>query len=185
MANDAKKAQARRRLEKSGGKNLPAITVSDFEAWTAILRDRHFIHEEQEPDVEQVRKASEAWIKDQCREYRREQADALIHARTGILERLEGAEPPPLESALCFQPSGSHWSFRSGVKRDKGRSLSKEEAAKYIPEEPKRGSTRFGLDYFDREVLEDWEGELAEAEAKVSEAEAMGSEGMSIIGSAR
>ena len=59
------------------------------------------------------------------------------------------------------------------VTGDKGRSLSKEEAAKYTPEEPKRGSTRFGLDYFDRKVLEDWDGELAEAEDKVSEAEAM------------
>jgi hypothetical protein len=155
LSNDAKKAKARRELEKSGGKNLAALTISDFDAWTETLIRRGYLLKQLDPTPELVRAATEDWIKAQCREYRRDQADALIHARTGILERLEGAEPPPLESALCFQPSGSHWSFRSGVKRDKGRSLSKEEAAKCIPEEPKRGSTRFGLDYFDRAVLED------------------------------
>lgn len=128
MSNDAAKARARRKLAKDGGKVLPAVAIHDLEAWTAILKEQGHMPEDGDGNVNNVRQATEGLIKDWVRQYRRDQADALVgHVRTGILARIE-----PEDKATNWTPtSGGHWSFKP-FKREKGRTFSKQEMEEFL-----------------------------------------------------
>lgn len=129
MGNNAAAAKARRKLEKSGGKNLPALCIHDYEGWSEVLRDAGYLSQSQDMDTDRVRRATEDWIKDLCRAHWRQVADAQIHVRTGILAR---EEPPPEERSIRFDPGGRHWSFKPGDSKDKGRTLSKAERDEFL-----------------------------------------------------
>jgi hypothetical protein len=132
VANKAAAARARRRLEKSGGKNLPTLCLHDHEGWCEVLREEgHLPRDSGEVDLFQARRATEDWIKELCRAYRRQHADKLIHVRTGVLKR---TEPPPEERSIRFDPGGGHWSFKPGHKRDRGRTYSRAEIEAFLEE---------------------------------------------------
>jgi len=51
VGNNAAAARARRKLAKSGGKNLTALCIHDFEGWCAVLREEGYLSKAPEPET--------------------------------------------------------------------------------------------------------------------------------------
>jgi hypothetical protein len=140
MANNAEAARARRERERTGAKKLGPITVTDPKMWAEILHEANVVPPfvGKELTEAQLRDATQKLILEMCRARRREQAEAMLAGtakiRTGLIER----EPPPdtEEQAIGWRPSGDHWSFRTGQKKDKGRTYTGEELDEFLESRP-------------------------------------------------
>jgi hypothetical protein len=143
MANNAEAARARRKLKATGAKRLGHITVADPATWTEILHEKNvlpFWRDGKELTDAQLRDATEALIGEWCQRRRRQKAERMLQhcekIRTGAIER----EPPPdpaEPTALSWRPSaGGHWSYRTGVQKDKGRVYTDEEIVELLEGRP-------------------------------------------------
>jgi hypothetical protein len=136
LSNSAHKARERRRLEKGGGKRLPALTINDLPTWIEILEEQSALPpwSRNHLSTDAIRTATERVINDWCCRRRREKADAMLASlskvRTGLIEREPAPEPDPVLSTRFSE--GGHWSFRPRRQKDKGRIYEPEEIEEYL-----------------------------------------------------